>query len=108
MPLSEEEQRIFEELQAQLTEEDPKLAKKLKSHSPRKLHGRRAALAGFIFVIGIVALIWGLRTQWYISVIGFVLMLAGAVLGITAWQRVEADIEAEEASQAHFEPPSWL
>jgi hypothetical protein len=93
MPLSEDEERVFALLEAQLTAEDPKLATKMRTVSKPQIHGRRAALAGLIFAVGLVALIVGLRNHPAISVVGFVLMLVAALIGLKSWGYVEAEQE---------------
>ena len=72
MALSEEEQRLLDQLEASLRADDPKLAQKLASPAPRVVHQRRATLAGLGFVVGIVLLLIGLQTAWVVSVVGFV------------------------------------
>ena len=83
MALSEEEQRLLAQLEASLAAEDPKLAQTLGSHNtPRQMHGRRAALAGVLFVIGLVLLVVGLQTIWPLSVVGFIAMFAATIVAL--------------------------
>ena len=63
MPLSEEELRLLEQMERALVEEDPKLA----------------STAGIGLLVGAV-----LMSQPVLGVIGFVVMLGGAVLAVTA------------------------
>lgn len=98
MALSDKEQRLLEQLEAALAAEDPKLASTLRGTTNRKLHRRRAAIAGLVFVIGLVTLIGGMQIEWYVSVIGFVIMLAATVVAISSWRVVE------NTSQGHTEP----
>ncbi|MGB3955368.1 MAG: DUF3040 domain-containing protein [Brooklawnia sp.] len=88
MALSEEEQRLLAQLEASLAADDPKLAQTLGSHhTPRQIHGRRAALAGVLFVVGLVLLIVGLRTIWPLSVVGFLAMFAATVIALGSWRK---------------------
>lgn len=89
MALSEEEQRLLAQLEASLTADDPKLAQTLGSHhTPRQIHGRRATLAGVLFLIGLVGLVVGLQTVWIISVVGFLAMFAATIIALGSWQKV--------------------
>ena len=61
MALSEEERRLLEQMEAALAAEDPRLAHTLRgSASNRRIHRRRAALAGVGFVAGAVMLVAGM------------------------------------------------
>lgn len=88
MALSNEEQRLLEQMEAALAAEDPKLAHALRGSATRKLHRRRAVLAGLGFIVGIVALVAGMEIHPLVSILGFVVMLAATVAAITAWQHV--------------------
>ena len=49
MALSEEEQRLLDQMEAALTAEDPKLVHALRGTGTRRVHRRRAAIAGVGF-----------------------------------------------------------
>jgi hypothetical protein len=88
VPLSEEEQRMLEQLEQALAAEDPKFASTLRGRSTRSHHRRVAFAAAGAFVLGIVLLMTGvIMPQTAVSVAGFVLMLGGAYFGLTAWRR---------------------
>ena len=57
MALSDEEQRLLEQMEAALAAEDPKLVNALRGTSVRRVHRRRAALAGVGFFAGLGLLI---------------------------------------------------
>lgn len=79
MALSEEEQRRLEQLEALLSEDDPKLANTLRGTShPVTINGKRLAISIVGFVLGIALLVVGMQWGWFISVIGFVLMFVSA------------------------------
>lgn len=95
MALSNEEQRLLEQMEAALAAEDPKLVNAMRGTGSRRVHRRRAALAGVGFFIGLVLLVLGTyfasaSSRWYIalSVLGFVVMVAAAVTAIYSWQHV--------------------
>jgi hypothetical protein len=88
VPLSEEEQRMLEQLEQALAAEDPKFASTLRGSRARSHHRRMAIVSGVVFVLGIVLLMTGAIVQnTPVSVAGFVLMLGGAYFGLTAWRR---------------------
>jgi Protein of unknown function (DUF3040) len=88
VPLSEEEQRMLEQLEQALAAEDPKFASTLRGRSARARHRRVAIGSAVGFVLGIVLLMTGVIIQQVaISVGGFLLMLGGAYFGLTAYRR---------------------
>lgn len=79
MALSEEEQRRLEQLEALLSEDDPKLANTLRGTSrPVVINGKRLAISIAGFVLGMALLVVGMQWGWFISVFGFVAMFASA------------------------------
>ncbi len=91
MALSDEEQRLLQQMEAALAAEDPKFVHTLRGTRTRKLHRRRAALAGVGFVIGLVALVAGMEFGVFVSIAGFVVMLVATILALTSWQQVGDD-----------------
>ncbi len=90
MPLSEEEQKLLAQLEESLAAEDPKLAHALRGTTPRVLQRRKVVLAVIGLVIGVALLVIGMQTYPAISVAGFLFMLVAAMIGVGAWQQVEA------------------
>ncbi len=84
MPLSEEELRLLEQMERALVEEDPKFASTLRGTAMRTSARRRGIIAGFVFALGISLLFVGVLTEWYVGIIGFVLMLGSATLALSA------------------------
>ncbi|MBU6328744.1 MAG: DUF3040 domain-containing protein [Acidobacteria bacterium] len=79
MPLSEDEQRILSEIEQQLYQSDPALARDIADttvyrHSSR---GLRWSLLGF--VVGLAVLILTLGTSFLLAFGGFVIMLISAL-----------------------------
>jgi hypothetical protein len=85
LPLSEEELRMLEQMERALVEEDPKLASTLRGTTLRRAARRRAIGAGVVFLGGIAVMLGGAVSGYtVIGVVGFVIMLASATLGIAA------------------------
>lgn len=88
MPLSEEELRLLEQMERALVEEDPKFASTLRGTTLRSIARRRAILAGVVFVLGIAVLMAGAVSQLIVvGVVGFVIMLLSATVGLTALRK---------------------
>jgi hypothetical protein len=79
MPLSEHEQRILEEIERRLAEEDPRLVDQVSRTSLYTHLARRIKLAVLAFIAGFVMLMlfW---VSVALAVAGFVLMLGSAAL----------------------------
>ncbi|MGI8458680.1 MAG: DUF3040 domain-containing protein [Propionibacteriaceae bacterium] len=88
MALSNEEQRLLDQMEAALAAEDPKLVNALRGTNIRRVYRRRAAAAGVGFFGGLALLIIGMSTNLVISVLGFVVMVAAAVIAMYSWQHV--------------------
>src|SRR5689334_250275 len=70
-----------------LVEEDPKLASTLRGTTMRR-HARRQLIVAIVaFVVGIAVLMTGAVLQLtVVGIVGFVVMLGSAYLGLTAWR----------------------
>ena len=94
MPLSEEELRLLEQMERALVAEDPKLASTMRGTRMRAHARRRSILAGVVFVLGIVVLMTGaVLQQTVVGIIGFVIMLGSAYVGLSAWRGGSAEPE---------------
>ena len=91
MELSEQERKLLEQLEASLKAEDPGFADTLSGRGQVRIHRRRAAIAGLAFVVGLAALLGGIQIHPAVSIAGFAVMLAGAIVGINSWQRVQGE-----------------
>ncbi len=98
MPLSEEELRLLEQMERALVHEDPKFASTLRGTALQQSARRRAILAGIGFLLGISVLMAGAILQvTALGIVGFVLMLTAATIGIAAW-RGRGDGRSAEAA----------
>jgi hypothetical protein len=82
VPLSEREQRILEEIEKNLHEEDPTFARSVRhQHAPQMDEVRRIKLGTALFVAGFVVLItFFFSGAVGVGVVAFGLMVAGIVL----------------------------
>ncbi|MGW0733348.1 DUF3040 domain-containing protein [Streptomyces sp. NPDC002851] len=105
MPLSEHEQRMLEQMERALYAEDPKFATALEGSGLRTHTRRRVYQAVAGFLVGIALLMTGMVAQlWWISVVGFLVMLGCAVLAVSGWRK--APKPGEQPAQGAAPPGS--
>src|SRR5262245_6481146 len=107
MPLSEHEQRLLDQIERALYAEDPKFASTVRGGRLRKPTRRRRLQGVAVFVLGLVLLVVGVAVPalWLasfpvLSVVGFLAMLAGAVLAVTSIGGGGAQSTAPKAPEA--------
>lgn len=99
MPLSEEENRLLEQMEQALVAEDPKFVSALRGRTLERTARTRALLAAGVFVAGVAMLLGGaIAQQIWLGVLGFLVMLGSATIGLTAWH-------ARHAPQRQAPPP---
>ena len=86
MPLSEHEQRLFEQIERSLAE-DPKFASAVRASDPRFHTRRRIVVAAILFLAGIALLIYGVVSKIPIlGVGGFVVMLGSVAFAMQSYR----------------------
>ncbi len=99
MPLSEEELRLLEQMEQALAQEDPKFVSTLRGSSLERVARIRTIAAAGFFVLGIVMLMGGaISAQIWLGVLGFVVMLASATIGLAAWRGRHAPTQQPQRS----------
>lgn len=103
MPLSEDEQRILQEIEQQFYETDPALARAVGSTTLYRHAFRNLKYATGLFLVGVVVLVWALVSVGFVAAFaGFLVMLAAALwfernarkLGRAGLQQVTASMRA--------------
>lgn len=90
MPLSEHEQRLFEEIERSLAE-DPKFASAVRATDPRYRARRRLFIAAGLTVVGLALLVYGTVSKIpALGVAGFVVMLGAAAFAMRSQRRAQA------------------
>jgi DUF3040 family protein len=92
VPLSEHEQRLLDQIERALYAEDPKFVSTVRGGRLRKPTRRRRLQGVLLFLLGLVLLVVGVAVPqlWLassfpvLSVVGFLVMLGGAVLAVTS------------------------
>ncbi|GAB3491548.1 DUF3040 domain-containing protein [Nocardiopsis coralliicola] len=88
MPLSEHEQRMLDQIEQALYEEDPKFANTVRQTNPTTHYKKWIVRASIGFVVGICVLMSGMILQQpVVGALGFVIMLACALLGLSGWRK---------------------
>ncbi|WP_027346195.1 DUF3040 domain-containing protein [Hamadaea tsunoensis] len=87
MPLSEHEQRLFEQIERSLAE-DPKFASAVRSTDPRFHARRRMIVAGVVVLAGLALVVYAaVDSNTFIGVAGFLVMLLAAAFGIQSQRK---------------------
>lgn len=89
MPLSEHEQRAFEQIERSLAE-DPKFASAVRSTDPRIHARRRLVLAVLVVIVGLALVVFGTVNDLLpLGAGGFLVMLAGAAFAMQTQRRAK-------------------
>ena len=89
MPLSEHEQRLLDQIERALYQEDPKFATTVRSTDLRTHMKRRLRRASFLFGLGVAVMLGGLVSiQPPVGIGGFVVMVAALALALSSWKRL--------------------
>jgi hypothetical protein len=90
VPLSEHEQRLFDQIERSLAE-DPKFASAVRASDPRFHARRRLIVAAFVIILGLALVVYGTVSQnTLLGVAGFVVMLGSAAFALQSRRRSQA------------------
>ena len=107
MPLSDHEQRILEEIEKRLREEDPRLADAVSRASPHAHAVRRIRLGAVAFLAGFIMLMLFPVSIW-IAIAGFGLMLTAALYVYQLLKSMGRDQLAAAGSGPRLSPTTFL
>jgi hypothetical protein len=89
VPLSEHEQRQLEQIEQALYAEHPRFVRAVRAADPKVHYKRRIAYAAVGFVVGLALLPVGISIQQiWVSVAGFVVMLASSYWAAVSYRRM--------------------
>jgi hypothetical protein len=99
VPLSEHEQRLFEQIERSLAE-DPKFASAVRASDPRFHARRRILVAAVLFLGGLALLIYGVMGNIpLLGVGGFLVMLGSVAFGMQSYRRGQStDLRAVDGT----------
>lgn len=90
VPLSEHEQRLFDQIERSLAE-DPKFASAVRASDPRFHARRRIIVAAFVIILGLALVVYGaVSRNTLLGVAGFVVMLGSAAFALQSRRRGHA------------------
>jgi|SoiMethySBSTD1v2_1073268.scaffolds.fasta_scaffold161224_3 hypothetical protein len=100
VPLSEDEQRILQEIEARLYESDPALVREVSSTTLYSHAFRNIKWATLGFLLGVVAMVATLSAHFVLAFIGFLIMLGSALffehnarkMGRAGWQQLTRSV----------------
>lgn len=100
MPLSEHEQRLLEEMERSLYQNDADFVAKVGGKRARPAY-RSIVLGILVAVIGVAVLVTGVFVQLpIVGILGFVVMFGGVLLAIAPGKRVAIDPDAAAAGSS--------
>ena len=100
MPLSEEELRLLEQMEQALAQEDPKFVSTLRGSSLERVARMRTVAAAVVFIVGIATLMGGaVSGNTLVGVVGFVVMVGSATLGLASWRGRKASTAQPQRSE---------
>lgn len=107
MPLSEHEQRILDEIERRLADDDPKFARATGGTTPRGVALRRMKRGVAAFVLGLVLLLAGLFVTELLIVLGLagfgVMLLALLTIGKASKDMARVAVRSPSAGSSFFE-----
>ena len=95
MPLSEHEQRLLEQIERALVDDDPKFASSVRSGDRRLKARRKLQIGGLLFLGGLALLIGGgaVAQSVPLGVLGFLVMFSGGALVVLNYRSASGVVE---------------
>ncbi len=88
MPLSEDEERILNQIERTLYEQDPGSAQRMSTATLGRYLARNCWWSALGFLGGLVVLLVGFSSSWVVGVAGFAVMTASAIVFTRNLRRV--------------------
>ncbi|MCV2491389.1 DUF3040 domain-containing protein [Geodermatophilus sp. YIM 151500] len=101
MPLSEHEQRLLEQIERALVDDDPKFASSVRTGDRRGKARRKLQIGGLLAVVGLALLIGGaVAPSVVLGVLGWLVMFGGAALVVLNYRSATGAAEGSPGSAA--------
>lgn len=105
MPLSEHEQRLLEQIERALVDDDPKFASSVRTGDRRQKSRRRLQIGAVLVVVGFAILVGGaVAQQWLIGALGFLVAFGGAALAVLNYKVATGAVEPGPAPTSGRSP----
>ena len=116
MPLSQHEQKVLQELEQALYQQDPAFADRVRTESVYRYAGRylKWSIAGF--VVGLVVMLAFFTTSVFLGFLGVLIMFGSLVtfwtnvrrMGKAGWEEIGRSFRAEGIGNALNDTRGWL
>jgi hypothetical protein len=107
VPLSEHEQRLLEQIERALVDDDPKFASSVRTGDRRLRARRKLQLGALLVVVGMAVLVGGAVAQSFIiGALGFLVAFGGVVLGVLNYKTATGAVEASSSGSARGSAPT--
>ena len=103
MPLNDKEQRILDEIERQFLQDDPKLAKAVRTASATDVFRRSARRSIIGFVVGLAVMLIFFTTSILVAMVGFGIMVASASAFVVSIRR-----RTMGPGAGGFSPDAWI
>ena len=95
MPLSEHEQRLLEQIERALVDDDPKFASSVRTGDRRLKARRKLQFGAALVVVGFAVMVGGAVTGYVVlGVLGFLVAFGGLTLGVLHYKAATGVVEA--------------
>ena len=95
MPLSEHEQRLLEQIERALVDDDPKFASSVRTGDRRLKARRKLQLGAVLVVLGLAVMVGGVVARSVpLGVLGFLVAFGGMALGVLNYKSATGVVEA--------------
>jgi hypothetical protein len=95
VPLSEHEQRLLEQIERALVDDDPKFASSVRTGDRRLKARRKLQIGAVLVVVGFAVLVGGAVARSVpLGVLGFLIAFSGVALGVLNYKAATGAVEA--------------
>jgi hypothetical protein len=95
VPLSEHEQRLLEQIERALVDDDPKFASSVRTGDRRLKARRKLQLGALLVVVGMAVLVGGAVAQLvWVGALGSLIAFGGVALGVLNYKAATGVVEA--------------
>jgi hypothetical protein len=95
VPLSEHEQRLLEQIERALVDDDPKFASSVRTGDRRLKARRKLQFGAALVVVGFAVMVGGAVTGYVVlGVLGFLVAFGGLTLGVLNYKAATGAVEA--------------
>jgi hypothetical protein len=107
VPLSEHEQRLLEQIERALVDDDPKFASSVRTGDRRLKARRKLQFGALLVVIGLAVLVGGAVAQSFlVGALGSLIMFGGAALAVLNYKTATGAVETGSSAPANGRGPA--